>query len=105
MTTTKATITNGNIYISGSFSNADDKTVLLCDQLPISGIGNTPQEAMRVFFECLATYVQSASDLGKLDETLRDHKAIVHNSAQKWGGFTLTMPTLGVLDDEMAEAI
>lgn len=87
----------GSAHFTGRFEVANGKTLAFCNELPIGGIGDTPEEAMQSFARCLRTYLKSAMDAGNLREVLMQHGAILPYITETAGGFTMTMPATGGL--------
>ena len=50
--------------LNGEVQEIDGQIVLLCDEFPISGIGNTPEEAFTNLLGAFAAYEEAARVIG-----------------------------------------
>ena len=91
--TTKARPRTERLFLklTGRFERTGGQAMTLCDQLPLGGIGETPEEALSSFLGCLKAYLDIAEKDGTLSDVLLKHGAKPMR-ANTSTGFSLTIP-------------
>ena len=88
----------GNLELTGSIKWIDDQAVAFCNELPLTGAGSTPEDAIRTFLECLTGYLKAAAKEGNLEDVLRKHGALRNAGDQEEAKFSLTLPYRARID-------
>lgn len=79
--------------LTGRVERHDSKSIVYCNELPLTGIGDSPEEALNSFTNCLKEYLNAINEHGILEKVLRDYGVISAPSiSMGTGNFSIKMP-------------
>ncbi len=61
------------IDLTGRVEKCEGYYVSLCNELPLIGMGATPEDAMRNFTECFEEYIRLSVEWGVIDKVAEDY--------------------------------
>ena len=85
-----------SMSLTGRVEEHEDSYISFCNELPLAGIGATPEDAMNSFLMCLKDYLNFSEEWGITDSVMDDYGFTAKNTSVRatTGNFEMMLPNV-----------
>jgi hypothetical protein len=93
-----------SLGLTGRFEEHEGSYISFCNELPLIGIGATPEDAMNSFLMCVKDYIKFSDEWGILDTVMEDYGFVAKKPSVKitTGNFSLQLPKVSTNRGQLA---